>query len=306
MRRLSQVLVILVTTLTISGCTLNPMEYKAKSGLQVITNDQPSAVFINGQYINKTPLIEKNLKPGQYTISIQPEDTEYVPYETSITLRKGLLTVITWKPDKRPELSSGVILEMEALDDRNNTEVKFTTIPDAAIINFFGRKEFSPVIIPDVTAGVQEFEVTLPSYETQHHSINVQPGYRTHVTVKLGKLQSTDKQDPEANADITNAQTASTSGVGGVTATTADTSLNNSASGTASASGTITILKTGFFQDGKEVVRVRETPDARGTERGFAQVSTTYPYLGEQKNGWYKISFNGSPGWVNGAYAQLQ
>lgn len=306
MKWLRQILLLLVASMALSGCSFNFLEYKAKSGLQVITNDQPSAVFLNDQYINKTPLIEKSLKPGEYKISIQPENTEFVPYETTITLRKGLLTVITWKPDKRPELSSGVILEMEALTESDKTEVSFTTIPDSAIINFIGKKEFSPVVIPGVTNGIQEFEVTLPSYETQHHSINVQPGYRTHVTVKLGKLQVTDPSDPEANADKT-ATDPTTPVIGDLTATaSADLTTTAHTSLVASSSGMVTILKTGFFQAGKEVLRVRETPESTGAEKGFAEVGSKHPYLGEQKNSWYKISFNGGTAWVNGAYAQLQ
>lgn len=298
MKWFRQISVLLLASIILSGCSSNFLDYKVKSGLQVITNDQPSAIFINGQYINKTPLIEKNLKPGVYQISIQPEDTELVPYETTITLRKGLLTVVTWKPEKRPELSSGVILEMEALSDKNKTEVSFNTIPDGAIINLPDKKEFSPAIITDLTEGIQEFEVTLPSYETQHHSINVQKGYRTHVTLKLGKLQANTNTDPEANADVGGANMASSS-ASDVAAS------SSSSSATASSSGSITILKTNFFQDGAEVLRVRGTPESTGIEKGFAPVGQTYPYLGEQRNGWYKISFNSAEGWVNGAFAKL-
>lgn len=297
MKWLRQIIIVLIAGITLSGCSFNFLEYKAKSGLQVITNDQPSAVFLNGQYINKTPLIEKNLKPGSYHVLIQPEDSNLVPYETEVLLRKGLLTVITWKPDIRPELSSGVILELETLKDKNKTEVSFNSIPDGAIINVGSTKEFSPAVISDLPTGVQEFEVTLPSYETQHHSINVQAGYRTIVTVKLGKLLSPSDTVPEANADTANPAEASPGGEIAVDVTT-DTA--------ASSSGTIKILKTGFTQDGQEVLRVRSAPDTTGSEVGFAPVGNTYPYLGEQKGGWYKISFNETTAWVNGAYAQLQ
>jgi hypothetical protein len=302
MKWLRQIIFVIVVSLTFAGCSFDLLSYKAKSGLQVITNENsPSAVFLDGQYINKTPLIEKNLKPGVYHILIQPEDTTLVPYETDITLRKGLLTVITWKPDKRPELSSGVILEMEALEDKNKTELRFNSIPDGAILTLNGQKEFSPVTIPDVPAGEQEFDVTLPSYETQHHKIHVQTGYRTTVTVKLGKLQANGPTDPTANADASGSATASAS-----TDVSSGLTASPSASAGATVAGTVTILKTGFMQNGTEVLRVRATPETTGAEVGFAPVGSSYPYLGEQKNGWYKITFNNSIGWVNGAYAQLK
>jgi hypothetical protein len=293
-----------VAAVILSGCSFNPLEYKAKSGLQIITDsDKPSAVFINGQYLNKTPLIEKNLKPGTYKILIQPENSEYVSYETDITLRTGLLTVITWKPDKRPELSSGVILELEKLKDTAKSEVSFSTIPDNAIVTFSSKKEFSPVVISEAPSGVQSFEVALPSYETQSHTIDIQPGYRTHITVKLGKLQAGNAQDIQVAPDVQASESASSSAIGGVAR---DATVSATLSATpAATSNTITILKTNFYQDGKEVLRVRATPDSRGVEQGFAPVGTQHQYLGEQRNGWYKISFNGSEGWVNGAYAKL-
>jgi hypothetical protein len=67
----------------------------------------------------------------------------------------------------------------------------------------------------------------------------------------------------------------------------------------------VTIQKTNFFNNGSEVLRVRETPVSSGKEIGFAPVGSNYPYLQEQKNGWFKINFNGTPGWVNGAFAKL-
>lgn len=299
MKWIFSLVLLLASSLFLSGC--NPLEYKSKSGLQVITNNEvPSAIFINGQYLNKTPLIEKNIKPGTYHLLIQPENSDYVPYETDLTLRKGLLTVVTWKPEKRPELSSGVILEMEPLADKNSTEVSFVTIPEGAIITFDNKKEFSPITIPDVSPGVHGFEITLPSYETQHHSVNVQAGYKMIVTVKLAKLQAVGKTDPEVESDKAKG-TATTSAQ---PVATPSPQASQTPLGSVS-SGTITILKTNFFNDGKEVLRVRDTPASNGKEVGFAPVGSTYPYLQEQKNGWYKINFNGNPSWVNGAFAKL-
>lgn len=291
---------ILFSAFFLSAC--NPLEYKSKSGLQVITNDVASNVFINGQYLSKTPLIEKNIKPGVYHVLIQPEDAQYVAYETDITLRKGLLTVVTWKPEKRPELSSGVILEMEELSDDNKTEVSFVTIPEGAIITFDGKKEFSPVTLSDISPGVHEFEITLPSYETQRHSLNVQAGYKMYANVKLAKLQATGSEGAALSDSPAATTTAQTTPSPSPTATPAQ---SITPLGAAASNATVTILKTGFMQNGQEVLRVRETPANNGKEIGFAPVGQNYPYLSEQKNGWYKINFNGTTAWVNGAYAKL-
>lgn len=189
MKKLFILAVLILISSTFAGCQ-SILDRKTKSGLQVITDDVPSSVFINGQYLNNTPLIEKELKPGEYSIKIQPNDSSLVAYETTVTLRKNLLTVVTWKPGSRPELSGGVIYEMEPLTDSSKAEVSFETVPEGAIVSLQGKdKDFTPVVFSDVTPGNQGFEITLPSYETQSHTINVQPGYRMLVRVKLAKLQ---------------------------------------------------------------------------------------------------------------------
>src|SRR5690606_11315216 len=133
MQKLWLVIILTASTIFLSGCQ-QILERHSKSGLQVITDDVPSAVYINGQYLNSTPLIEKELKPGEYTLRIEPNDSNLQRDETTIILRKGFLSVVTWKPAELPEMSGGVIYEMEQLKNSSAAEVSFVTIPDAAIV----------------------------------------------------------------------------------------------------------------------------------------------------------------------------
>lgn len=287
--------IVVLSALILSAC--NPLDSKLKSGLQVITTDVPSSLFLNDQYLDKTPFIGKDLKPGQYKLRIQPEDPSLVPHETSISLKKGLLTVVTWKPGSLAETSGGVTYEMEPLKDRNATELSFVTVPDNAIIKIDDHENiFSPVIESNVSAGQHEFEVSLPSYESQKHTINVVAGYRITITVKLAKNVA--------------ATTASPTPTGTPNPTASSTPL-----ATASARPTpqptvtgpsVTIKPTNFFVNGKQVLRVRDTSSSSGKELGFANVGETYAYLGVTQNGWYQISFNGSTGWVNSTYGTLK
>lgn len=297
-------LLIVVTTVFLSGCSLKK---DSKAGLQVITHDVPSSVFIDGQYLNKTPLIEKNLAPGKHTIRIEPEDPEYLPYETEVTLNPGVLTVVTWKSATRPEQMGGVIYEMEKINSKDTSEVSFVTIPDGAIITLAGQeKEFSPVTIPNVQPGQLEYEITLPSYETQSHSIEVAAGYRMIINVKLAKL------DPNATKDASEKMSEEELEAS-VSAETADQPKEESAneatvSGQTLLSGSsqlVEITSTNFFQDGKEVLRVRNNPGPNGSEIGLAEVGKNYPYLGVEQSGWYKISFETKQGWVSASYAKI-
>ncbi|NCO12656.1 MAG: hypothetical protein COZ34_04220 [Candidatus Pacebacteria bacterium CG_4_10_14_3_um_filter_34_15] len=301
-------IIVCFVTVIFSGC--NPLNKNSKSGLQVITDGVASAVFLNEQYIEKAPFINREIKPGEYTLKIQPDDPNLVAYETRIRLRPGLLTVVTWKLAERPELSGGVIYEMEPIKSNSKSEVSFITIPDGAIVSLQGKeKEFSPVIIPDITPGHNEFEVSLPSYESQKHTINAVPGYRMLVSVKLAKVGIGETQKNENNSDKTDTKEVSAIDQASESATATKSGQLDNATNASEESKTtgkqILIKPTNFFQDGKEVLRVRDKAGSVGAELGFASVGTKYPYLEKTENSWFNINFNGKSGWVSGTFAQI-
>ncbi len=292
---------LVVSTMFLSAC--NPFAQK-KAGLQVMTNDIPTSVFLVGQYIEKTPYIGKELQPGTYLLKIQPDDPNLTSYETTINLRGGLLSVVIWKPGTRPETSGGVIYEMEKLSSSKKSELSIISIPDEAIISVDGQtKEFTPLLIGDVSPGHHEFEISLPSYETQKHTINVIGGHRMDVTVKLAK------ESPTATEETTIEETPEASDSAQIATESATTTKATPApirqAKTSTSSATIKIESTGYLVDGKEVLRVRDSAGAAGKELGFANVGEKYPYLDEKDNGWFKIDFDGTTGWVSGQYATL-
>ncbi|MDA1079516.1 MAG: PEGA domain-containing protein [bacterium] len=281
-----------VLTTLLSGCTL--FERHTTGGLQILTSERPSSVFLDGQYLEKTPFIEKNLKPGTYPLRIEPDDPNLTPYETSITLRPGLLTVVTWKPEKNPELSGGVVYEMEPLKNKKQAEVAFITVPDGAIIAFDDlEKEFSPITFPNLTEGEHTFEITLPSYETQKHTLNVVAGYRVQVRAKLAKLAGADATTLEP---ITEEASASAE----------VTSQPPIASGSAQTSAVVVIQPTGFFVEGVESLRVRNNPNTESSTLGYVTAGSSHPYLGESLGGWYKIRFEQKEGWVSSSHAVIK
>lgn len=301
MKRIVLLLTLIFTSFVLSAC--NPLIKKAKSGLQVqITDNVTSSVYLNGNYVEKTPFISHDLSPGEYTLKIQPDDPKLIPYETTISLRSGLLTVVTWSLAERPEFSGGVIYEMEPINSKNKSEISFVTIPDGAIVSVAGKdKTFSPVIIPDITPGHLEFEVSQPSYTVQKHTINAMPGYRMLVTVKLAKeslYQNNNQQEEEVVV-------ASTAAVLAVATQSAITTPLASGSALATNSAQVKINPTNFYVEGKEVLRVRDLPSSAGKEVGFASVGGLYPYLGKTENNWLNIQIDGKSGWVSNQYAQL-
>ncbi len=299
-------LMIVGLSLLLTAC--NPLDQKTKAGLQVITGETQASLFLDGQYLDKTPFIGKEIKPGNYTLRIQPDDTKLVSYETPVVLRKGLLTVVTWKPGNRPETSGGVIYEMEALKDRQRIELTINSVPDGAIITVNGKaKDFAPLTYTDLVAGPTEFNVSLPSYDSQQNSVNLVAGYRTLVTVKLAKSDVTvintvpsPSPTPSATPAASIVPTASISGSRQASASA------QQASGTKPITGAkVKINSTSYFQNGKEVLRVRDLASNGGQELGFAEVGSEYPYLNATENGWYAITFNNQKGWVSTQFSTL-
>lgn len=319
---MSVLVVVLVSSLLLTAC--NPLGKTQKSGLQVITDGTDASVYLNDAYVEKTPFIDRELSPGEYTLKIQPDEPDLIPYEKTITLRPGLLTVVTWKLAQRPEFSGGVVYEMEPINSKNKSEISFVTIPDGAIVSVGEQeKSFSPTVITDIIPGHTEFEVSLPSYESQKHTINAVAGYRMLVTVKLAKvnlnapvetveIKNPENQvNPEAQAELetqtqTATQSSATASAGTTNANTnPSASSNQNGQTTKLTQGQVTINPTNFFVDGSEVLRVRDFPGSSGAELGFAPVGNSYEYLGETTNNWFKISFNDVAGWVSAQYAEL-
>ena len=287
--------VLLVSTL-LSGCSL--LDRHTTGGLQIITNNKPSSVFLDGQYLEKTPFIEKNLKPGNYSLRIEPDDPDLTPYETSVSLRSGLLTVVTWKPERTPELSGGVVYEMEPLKNKKQAEVAFITVPDGTIIAFDElEKEFSPTTFPNLSHGQHTFEITLPSYETQKHTLNVVAGYRVQVRAKLAKLAGADEANlvPDTQEVAPIEQSTPPSAIAQPVATSSTSTQKK-----------VFIKPTNFFNSGVESLRVRTNPNTESGTLGFAPSGTNYPYLGESLGGWYKILFEQKEGWVSSTFADVQ
>jgi len=313
------ILLVLIASFSFSGC-LAQIDKRQYAGLQVTTNDLPATLYLDGEYLSDTPVKRNDLKPGTYTLKIQPEDPTYVPYEVPIQLRKGLLTAVTWLPGTRPELGGGVIYELEKLPNRTQTELIVTSIPDGAIVKVDGGDlEFAPIIKSELLPGKHDISVTLPSYVEQNHTLNLVAGHRLSVLVKLAKTpESLGLTIPTPSADAMLTATASGQAATGSGALAAASSQSGptpirSAQPTAgnlsnlgNNSQQVLILPTNFFQDGTEVVRVRSASTSASAEVGFATVGERYPYLNEENAAWIKIDLNGKAGWINKTYAELQ
>lgn len=273
-----------MSSLFLSACSI--FDKPKNSGLQVSTGEIKASVYLNDNFLERTPFINKNLAEGTYMIKIVPDDPSYLPYETQINLKNETLSVVVWKLGKKPEYSGGVIYEMVPLNDKNKTEVMFNSVPDGAIIKFKDQeKVFSPVTLTDISEGEHMYEISLPSYESLNHTINVIKGYRMVVYSKLSKIDLEEQKAKEVASS--------------------SAKKNETIEATQSAN-MVKIKSTNFFENNEEVLRVRRQASATASAVGFAKVGEIYKYLGiTSQDNWLYIELDATiSGWVSGSYAE--
>lgn len=290
-------------SLLLTGCQIPGKE--SKSALQVVTGDTPASLFLDGQYIEKTPYVNKNVQSGKKVLRIDPDDDTLLAHEMNINLQPGLMTVITWLPGSRPELNEGVVYELEKIEG-SASELKVTTIPDNAIVTLTNQEQtFAPTTF-HLKPGEYEYEVSLPAFRTQKHSVKLNPGYRTVASLTLARADSA----PLGTIPLASPSSAITPLAGNrfasISAQVSSDSATTSAQSTTTVTGSrIRILPTNYHQNSVEGLRVRSEPSATGSILGFAPSGSSYPYTGRSEKGWYQIEWASNNGWVTGQFAQL-
>ncbi len=302
------VALLVITSVLLSGCGIQ--QQKQRSGLQIETgNDQQVAVYLDGTFINHAPMIDRNVRPGKHTLRLVPTDTALVAYERIIQLHEGTITWVIWNPGPSEDTSGGTILEVQELasskpwwqfnnqqSPETESRLTFQSLPDNAIVSIENEAQvrFTPSDYIDFGDKTINFTITLPSYETQAHSLQLQPGYQVTIISKLAKKDA-----------LLTESVASPSAVLGETDEESTPRPTIDTNDPAIVEGTAVLIKpTQFRINGEEVLRVREKADARSVVVDHALVGESYPFLGERSGDWIKIKTATASGWVSSAFTQ--
>lgn len=272
------------------------------SGIQIVTDPIAASVFVNDTYLDKTPLIDRNLLPGLYQVRIEPEDSRYIPYETTIELTAGTLGVIIWRPGETIETSSGVVYEMRQIDGEK-AELSFTSVPENTVVGFpesssprpTDARNLTPVSFVDVEPGELLYEITAPSFETQRHTVNIRPGHSISVRAKLARqpvIQLEGAPSEVAPSPIPTPEPDTTASPSAI------------ASEPTAESVWITVLPTEYFEADQEVLRIRSGPDLASDTLGFVPVGQNFEIQGSTDE-WYLINYEGITGWISATYATV-
>ncbi len=271
LRKSVVVISLLACSLFFSGCVLTTK----KAALQINTNTLAN-VYLDGNLVGKTPYSSSELQAGEVLVRLVAEATDqsYSPWEGKVKLVGGILTLIDQELTSSALNSSGQILTLEKIKDKQTALISVITEPDGALIKLDGEtKGFSPINIDSVPAGDHEIVLSKEGYTDKTIRARSVASYRLVVNAKLGQVslpQTTPTPVPSGAVGL------------------GDTGLTKPYV-------TISETETGFL-------RVRSTPS--GTQLTTVKPGESFALVEEDK-GWYKIEYEkGKEGWISSQYAK--
>ena len=295
---MKKLLILLSSTLLLAGCTPKDLFVKPPAGLDIATS--PTAtVFLNDANKGNTPYSDKNLKPGTYTVKLVPDPSSgFAPYETKLTLTSKASTVISHNFAASDTDASGYSLELQE-DPSGQTFLSVISDPDTVSVTIDGKPSgFTPLSKLTTTPGSHSLVVTSPGYTQQELSVNSVKGYNLIVNFKLAGTTIT--------LTPTSPATNSASLVPVSPSPSSKPSLTKQATAASESAAVVAKPYVVVGDTGTGWLRVRSDSSGTSTELGKAMTGEKLPYLGETTDsGWFKIQFEGNPGWVSGRYVTL-
>ncbi len=283
MKRFLFILGLLITTIGIFILIVYFFNEDSGRGALQVTSSPKSKVYLDGKLIGETPLCmceaNQTIKAGSYTVKLIPTQGNFRSFEEKITISPSVLTVVD-RTFGEGAFSSGSIISLVKLNEKEDVELSVVTFPDKAILTLDNSQSpsgVSPLLLKDLTDSDHELKISKEGYIDKVLRIRTIKGYRLETTVTLSVLP--DVSSSSAFPEITPTETPEKTEE-------------------ASPSAKITILQTptGFL-------RVRKDASTASVEVGRVNPGEEYEFL-DEKNGWYKIKLNDSEeGWVSGQYA---
>jgi hypothetical protein len=259
-------------------------------GRLTVTSSPTASVFINNILLGETPLREEKYKVGEYLIKLIPKGvaTDTASWSGKVNIEKNVLTYVNFDLGSSDLLTAGEILTMK----KSNTakkgygEIYVETEPDGAIVYLDNdEKGVSSLILENVPAGVYELSVFMPGFFKRTQKINLDSGYRLYAKFKLKIDPSQKFITPKPKEEAT-----------------------DSAKIEEKKFVVIKETSTGWL-------RVRQEPSLGASESAKIKVGGKYELL-DEKEGWYKIKFNGNKdslvegefdeGWISSSYAKKE
>jgi len=254
-----------------------------------ITSSPVASVFIDNVAVGKTPF-EERWKVGEYIIKLIPEGvaTDTASWSGKVKVEKNL-TYVNIDLGSSDLTTAGEIFTMKKSETAKGGkgEIYVETEPSGAIVSLDNdEKGVATLLLEEVPIGVHELSVFMPGFFKRTQKINVYAGYRIYAKFKLAVDQSQKfiNQIEEEKKSTESAKKEQKKYV------------------------VIKETPTGWL-------RVRTDASLGASESAKVKVGERYEFL-EEKEGWYKIKFNGNKegviegefdeGWISSSYAKIE
>ena len=285
--------------LFLTACSLPFSASKKKAALQISSNPQ-ATVFLDGQHLGQTSYFDEKLKPGEYTLKLIPSDDENSSWQRTIRLTPGVLSVVSHNFGKTEEESSGYILNLEPVVQKDQAKISIVSIPDGAILTIDGEpKGFTPLSLEDVSEGDHLLSITTPGFEEKEIKAKTVKGYKLIINVQLARAVEEDLLEESEEATLSSGLEEDEPKGARVDEATEST---GSAKQMAKPYVKIKDTPTGWLN-------VRSEPSTTGKEETIIETISPgeiYKFIEMTDNGWYKIEYaKGKEGWVAAQYVEL-
>ena len=280
------------------GIVFKMTVFNKKGSAAISVSSTPKAVvFIDGAEVGTTPYLNDKLQAGEHIVKLVPEATNdgLSPWEGKVVLSSNVLTVVNRNLGSTAQSSSGEVIWLEKIASKDKSSITVISSPDQAVVKIDSEpKGFSPITIDELNPGSYQVFIASPGYEERTISAKTVAGFRLIINVQLAKK-------------IEGIEEATPSGEKVETTPTPTTKITPIPKPTPQSTATpppkpyikIKDTPTGWL-------RVRAEPSTSATELAKVKPGEMFPYLGEEKNGWYKIEYEeDKEGWVSGTYVEL-
>lgn len=267
---------ILIVTVLFLSAVLVVNRDGGKGALQA-TSIPESQVFLNGEYVGKTPLclcdLPQLLKIGDYNIKLVPLKSGLKSFEQKITIYKGVLTVVDRTFDTQASVSSGSVITLSEIDEKDNSQLLVISFPNKAqVILDSNPTGTTPLLLKEITSSDHEIKIIKDGYKEKIIKVKTIPGKRLEATVALGIKADITKEDRK----------------------------------TASPAASLTISKVIILDTPTGFLRVRQSDSVSAD-----QVATVNPGdkldLISEKDEWFEVRLSsGSTGWISSTYARKE
>lgn len=192
MKALKTTIVVLVILIVFVALGFFLVGYlKPKPGGLLVDTTPSSNVYINGNFIGKTPYQGTNVA-GQISLKLVPiiTDQNLIAYETKINLVSGIQTVVRREFSTSEVSSSGDVISFDKLNS-NSSGLIVTSTPDNSQVLLDGVVQgFSPYNLSSITPGSHQITIKSSGYSDRTMGVKAQSGYKLLVFAKLAKSET--------------------------------------------------------------------------------------------------------------------